>query len=304
MLSVFPFLTLECNIQDSQPIEIEIKEEQPVGTYVGTISAIDEDIDENGAIDYMFIDGNQEEIFSIQRTVNNSAVITTLKKLDREATSFYLLTVKCFQYGVKKSHISRGLYNSYDPSEIQINIKVLDVDDHLPKFDTMEPVIGVRLNIPIDHSIAITQASDEDPDALPIDYTIHEIEFIPQFYRRDNSTPENLLDFFSLNNLTGELRTRKSLSDFVDGYFSIVIRANNSATENRFSDNKVKVFVMRDKSLLRFVFAKPVSDIHPVIDVFASEVQSQLKMSDLELYILDTQVLTRSDLSLDFSSTR
>lgn len=252
----------------------------------------------------MFIDGNQEEIFKIQRTINNTAQITTLKKLDREATASYLLTVKCFQYGTKKSHISRAPYNSYDPSEIQISIKVIDVDDHLPKFETMEPVIGVRLNIPIDQSILMTPATDEDPDSLPIDYSIHEIEFIPQFYKRDNSTPENLLDYFSLNNVTGELRTRKSLSDFVDGYFSIVVRANSSAAEKRYSDNKVKVFVMRDKSLLRFVFAKPVSDIHPVIDVFANEVQSKLKTSDLELYILDTQVLTRSDLSLDFSSTR
>lgn len=269
------------------------------------ISAVDEDIDENGAIDYMFIDGNQEEIFSIQRTINNSAQITTLKRLDRETASSYLLTVKCFQFGMKKNRISRGQYNSYDPSEIQITIKVLDVDDHLPKFDTIEPIIGVRLNIPIDHSISITQATDEDPDALPIDYSIREIEFVPQFYRRDNSTPEDvLLTYFSLNNVTGELRTRKSLSDFVDGYFNIVIRANNSAAGKRFSDNKVKVFVMRDKSLLRFVFAKPVSDIHPVIDVFASEIQSKLQTADLELYILDTQVLTRSDLSLDFSSTR
>lgn len=269
------------------------------------ISAVDEDIDENGAIDYMFIDGNQEEIFNIQRTDNNSAQITTLKRLDRESMSSYLLTVKCFPHGMKKSHIARAQYNSYDPSEIQIVIKVLDVDDHLPKFETMEPVIGVRLNIPIDHSISTTQAIDEDPDALPIDYSIQEIEFVPQFYRRDNSTPENLLlTYFSLNNLTGELRTRKSLSDFVDGYFNIVIRANNSVSEKRFSDNKIKVFVMRDKSLLRFVFAKPVADIHPIIDVFASEIQSKLQASDLELYILDTQVLTRSDMSLDFSSTR
>lgn len=112
------------NFQDSQPFEISIKEEQPAGTIVGTLSAVDEDIDENGAIDYMFIDGNQEDIFKIQRTINNSAQITTLKKLDRETTPSYLLTIKCFQYGMKKSHISRGLYNSYDPSEIQIIIKV------------------------------------------------------------------------------------------------------------------------------------------------------------------------------------
>lgn len=174
----------------------------------------------------------------------------------------------------------------------------------MPKFDAVEPVVGVRLNIPIDQSILTTQAFDEDPDSNPIDYNIHEIEFIPQFYKRDNSTPENLLDYFSLNSVTGELRTRKSLADFVDGYFGIVVRANNSASEKRFSDKQIKVFVMRDKSLLRFVFGKPVSDIHPVIDVFANEVQSKLKSSDLELYILDTQVLTRSDLSLDFSSTR
>lgn len=290
--------------QDARPFEMNILEEQPTDTIVGNLSAIDEDIDDNGAIDYMFIDGNQEGLFIIKRTENNSAIIRTTQKLDREVTAAYLLTIKCFKFGTKHTMIDRKSYNSHDLSEIQVLIKVTDVDDHLPEFRDKHPTFGVRLNVPIDYPLVTVNAFDVDPDALPIFYQIVNTTFVPQFYKRDNATLGDVQDLFILNNATGEIRTGKSLADFVDGFFEIIIRANNSELVRRARHNKVKVYVIRDKSLLRFVFTKPPSEVKGFIEEFSQKVQQELKAYDLEFNVLDTQVLTKPDQSLDFTATR
>lgn len=289
---------------DARPFEMNILEEQPSGTIVGNISAVDEDINDNGAIDYMFIDGNQEGLFEIERTEVNSAVIRSTQRLDREQTASYLLTIECFKYGTKHSMIDRKTYNGQDPSEIQVLIHVVDVDDHLPEFRDKHPAVGVRLNVPIDYPLITVNAFDIDPDALPIFYQIVNTTFVPQFYKRDNATLGDVQDLFILNNATGEIRTGKSIANFVDGYFEIIIRANNSNLQRRVRHNKVKVYVIRDKSLLRFVFTKPPSEVKNYIDEFSEKVQQELKIHEVEFNVLDTQVLTKPDQSLDFTATR
>lgn len=278
-------------------------EEQPPGSIVGNISAVDEDIDENGAIDYMFIDGNELDLFKITRTDKNNAIITTAQRLDHETHDMYTLTVKCYKFGTKNSQLSRKQYNAYDLSEIKVIIKIMDIDDHLPEFGLHNQTIGVRHNIPIDTSVVTLHATDVDSTAPPIVYTIENITFIPQFYTRNNSTFKDYSNIFDLNNKTGEIRTAQSLSNFVDGYFELNIRANNSFNLNRFRDNILRIFIIRDKSLLRFVFSKPPAEINGVIHEFAKKIQAHLISSDLELSVFDAQVLNKPDHSLDFSST-
>lgn len=292
-------------MQNSQPLEIQVLEEQPAGTHIGNITAIDEDIGANGAIDYIIIDGNEEEIFQITRSKDdNSAIISTQQRLDREQIETYLLTVKCFKLGSPPSR--RYLHNAYDAqdlSEIQILIQLIDIDDHLPEYDSKNMAVGIRSNIAVDEVVLQVRATDRDPDAGPIVYHLRDINFVPQFYKRENFSADMLSNLFSLDNVTGEVRTARIMADFVDGYFEMNIRATNSPSPKRFADNRVKVFVIRDKSLLRFVFTRPASEVEAVVDEFAKRVQSELRHSELELTILDTQVYTRNDHSLDFSAT-
>lgn len=297
--------TLKSYLQNSEPVIVSVLEEQPSGTFVGNFSAIDEDINENGAIDYLIIDGNQDEKFLITRSEDNAFNITTKTKLDRESIESYLLTIKCFKLGSPNSHLFKNLpFDRADPSQIQIRIKIIDLDDHLPEFETKSPAIGVRSNVAIDEVIIRCKAVDIDPEALPINYSIKDIAFVAQYYKRDNETIANLTTLFSINNVTGEIRTARGLSHFVDGYFEVIIRANNSAIPRRYTENVVKIFVIRDKSLLRFVFTKPAAEVEAIVDEFAKRVQEELRSTKIELYILDTKVLTKADNSLDFSSTR
>lgn len=285
-------------------MELSVLEEQPVGTIVGYLNAIDEDINENGAIDYVIIDGNQENLFRIERLPNNTGVVRTMQQFDREQVFTHLITIKCFKYGIPHATIAHKSYQRKDLSEIEVLIKIIDIDDHLPEFIEKSPSIGVRMNIPVEYPLATVRAIDADANATPLFYQIVNVTFIPQFYKRDNGTIENVRDLFILNNATAELRTAKSLADFVDGYFEILIRVNNIDQDRRVRHNRVRIFVIRDKSLLRFVFAKPPTEVKEFIDEFSTAVQTRLTSSELELDILDTKVLTKSDQTFDFSSTR
>lgn len=288
---------------DVQPLEVMVLEEQPIGAIITNISAIDEDIGENGAIDYMFIDGNELNLFKISRTMDNYGIITTAQRIDREKAESYVLTIKCFKH---KSHVnlgSRKSYDAYDLSEIQIIIHVIDIDDHLPEFDLKDQSVGVRLNIPVDTHILTVRATDDDPDAQPIIYSVQNITFVPQYFKKANKhINKNLTSIFNLNPENGEIKNVNFLADFVDGYFEMVIRASNSDQPKRYRDNLIKIYVIRDRSLLRFVFSKPASEVNSIINEFTSKMQSELKSTDLELKVFDTQVLIKSDHSIDFSS--
>jgi hypothetical protein len=290
---------------NAQPLEFETEEEQPVGSAVANFSAIDEDLDENGAIDYEIIDGNEMGLFEIFRTDQNMAIIKNTEVLDREQYDSFLLTVKCHKmdsgYPHKKSQKS---YNPKDLSQIEILIKLVDVDDHLPHFEQDNPTVGLRQNIPTDTSIYTVYANDIDSSAEPIRYDLLNATYHPQFYRRENDFSNfNLENLFCLNNKTGEIRTKSLLSDFVDGYFQLAIRANNTNNTKSYSDMIAKIYIIRDRSMLRFVFGKSPAEVNHVIHEFRDKIQRKLNSTGIELSVFDAQVLSKPDQSLDFSST-
>uniref|UniRef100_A0A182NH33 Cadherin domain-containing protein n=1 Tax=Anopheles dirus TaxID=7168 RepID=A0A182NH33_9DIPT len=287
---------------EAQPYELEVLEEQPAGTIVGNVSALDEDVGSNGAIDYTIIEGNELGLFKITRTEDSRAVLRTTKPLDRESLESVRLTVRCFKFNTVPEPLAHDSYQRNDRSQQQVLIRVIDIDDHAPRFERENQTIGIRHNVPIDTPIANGRASDEDPTARPIVYSIRSINFVPQFYRRDNRT-EDYTGLFSLNAETAEIRTTRSMSNFVDGYFQLSVRAANSDDPDRISETQMKIFVIRDKSLLRFVFSRPPTEVSGVLDRFTADMQQRLADANLELSVFDAQVLSHPDHSLDFSST-
>lgn len=103
-----------------------------------------------------------------------------------------------------------------DQSELQVVIKILDIDDHLPEFDNTNMTIGVRLNVPVDTVIATVKATDKDPDALPIDYKIINMTFESPIKSKSSN---NITDVIVLNNVTGEMKIMKNLIHYADGIF-------------------------------------------------------------------------------------
>ncbi|KAJ9597159.1 hypothetical protein L9F63_026952, partial [Diploptera punctata] len=289
---------------DDEPQVFTIEEEVDVGTEIGTVQAIDEDIGENGMIDYVITYGNEDRLFSINRTSENKGLITVAKRLDREVASEHLLTVKCF----KKSLTPRGLqkqYNRQDPSETQVKIKVKDVDDNNPVFTKDNITIGVRLNVPVDTALLTMEAVDIDSDSKPITYKLVNTTFFSLAPSVIDTMPvaANHSMVFRLDNRTGELRTASSMVAFVDGFFELQVSANNTDIPGRQANTTVKIFVLRDRDLLKFIFSKPPTDVRRMLGDFQKEVEKALLLP-VSLNIYDTQFYAKEDGSLDFSSTR
>lgn len=88
----------------------------------------------------IFLDGNDGNVFYLNSS-ENTAEIRVNGEIDRESVSEYTLTIKCFKHK-NKSYSLQKSYNKQDPSERQIIIKVLDIDDHLPKFVDEDVTLG------------------------------------------------------------------------------------------------------------------------------------------------------------------
>lgn len=285
---------------DSPPIELSVSEETSNGTKVGIVEAIDEDIGENGMIDYAIIYGNEGGLFTVERLKNNSAVIRSNGRLDRESIDRHLITVKCFKYSSSKSDVVPKPYNRQDPSERQILIRILDIDDNRPKFKKDNITLGVRLNVPIDTSLITLEAYDADSDALPINYYMSNVSFLSLVDSSMSSlvTPSRL----SLNSQTGELRTIGSMSGYADGYMELIVTANNSATIGRETNITLRIFLLRDRDMLKFVFSKPPVEVRKTLEDFEKAVQMALSLP-ITVNVYDTQFYSKEDNSLDFSST-
>lgn len=96
-------------------------------------------------LDLNCLDGNEQNLFNITRTEDNVGVITTSGRLDREEGDHHLITIKCYKLTAdgRKLNYYRP-YNRQDPSERQVLIKVADIDDNDPKFESGNFSIGKR----------------------------------------------------------------------------------------------------------------------------------------------------------------
>lgn len=294
---------------NAKPIEFTVLEEQSSGIILGNVTAIDKDVGENGAIDYGIIDGNELEFFKLI-VANSSALITTTKPIDREEYDKFVLTIKCFKMAASSHGQRGGVKNSFarhyepdDLSQIRVLINIMDIDDHVLEFERKIYMIGIRNTIPINTVIYKVQAFDRDTDNLPIKYNISNTSYVSQYHRKDNKFKDDMATIFELNNRTGELLLAKSVSNFVDGHFTLHIHASNSHYSD--SEAQVKVFIIRDKSIMKFVFAKPPLEAQQNLSQFAAKLQEKMNTnsSEIEIVIFDAQVLNKPDMSLDFTST-
>jgi hypothetical protein len=69
-----------------------------------------------------------------------------------------------------------------------------------------------------------------------------------------------------------------------------------------FSRFYLKVYILRDSELMKFVFTKPPPDVKPILADFRQSVEQSLELP-LTLNLYESQFYSR-DGALDFSSTR
>uniref|UniRef100_A0A8D8VR67 Protocadherin-like wing polarity protein stan n=1 Tax=Cacopsylla melanoneura TaxID=428564 RepID=A0A8D8VR67_9HEMI len=134
-----------------------ISEDALVGTSVLQISATDQDMGLNGRVRYALASG--VDAFAIDPT---TGVIRSAKQLDRESTAYYDIIALGIDRGTP------GL-----TSEVPVSIRVLDINDSPPSFDTDKIVLYVAENSPVGSSVGeiLAHDPDEGPNAV-VQYSI------------------------------------------------------------------------------------------------------------------------------------
>ncbi|XP_038610978.1 protocadherin-23 [Tachyglossus aculeatus] len=180
--------TILCTVEDENdhaprfilPIpEIRVPENQEP-EIIYTILAKDMDSGNNGAIQYEIIGGNTEEYFTLNHT---SGELSPSRSLDREDVSNFTLIIE-----------GRDLGNPPRSSSTQIQVTILDDNDHSPAFPFPHYHISVREDLEVDSVILTLSATDEDEGLnRQIMYSLCDA------------------DAFTIDSVTGTLKVTKSL---------------------------------------------------------------------------------------------
>uniref|UniRef100_A0A1B6CQG5 Cadherin domain-containing protein n=1 Tax=Clastoptera arizonana TaxID=38151 RepID=A0A1B6CQG5_9HEMI len=156
---------------------------------VGVVSATDKDI---GHLQYGFNSGNQHHTFSINSATGVITVINTHKLKDKHT---HVVNVS----------VSDGVHTSY----CRVNVKIVPNNHNSPKFEKHQYDVLLSENVPIGTSVIKVKATDPDLDG-----------YTNLFY----SIPsEELLELFYINNITGEVRTKKILDREIVSVYDIPV---------------------------------------------------------------------------------
>jgi len=142
------------DIDDERPqflsatYSFQVAENQPSGTEVGRLVAIDADSPSHGHFYFRLrqMDGGREaEMFDIDR---KSGAIVTAKPLDREHRALHVLVAEVFEVEYDDDDKNVHRHSASPPavsalnSTAVVNIQVLDVNDNSPVFVVPEPEVA------------------------------------------------------------------------------------------------------------------------------------------------------------------
>jgi protocadherin-16/23 len=258
--------TVEVNVRDDnddRPVfpsphkTFQIMENVLEGTTVGRVNARDGDSGENGRVTYYIVGGNIMGIFGINMTDGR---IYTVRNVDYETSSSHLLSIKAKDNSIlnPKSSI------------MTVRIVILDLNDNPPIFSVDPVIITVQENSPPGRSTWTFSASDRDSG---INGTIR--------YRIKSMSPNG--DYFTIDAVTGELKTKSQLDHEQLKEMSIIIEASDQGPQSTrhvtaitvrvliqdLNDNKPKFL---SKNVIHVMEDEPIG--FPMLHVLASDLDS------------------------------
>ncbi|XP_071380371.1 protocadherin alpha-8-like [Centroberyx affinis] len=190
------------DVNDNKPrfpdpvINVYVKENNPIGVVIKTVSAVDADVDQNGQVSYSFLDSN-----------SNSLPLSTMVNINSETgdivslQSFNFEELKTFQFKVQATDSGVPPLSS----NVTVNVFILDENDNSPGILAPYSEHGSvnSENIPYSaeagYFVAKIRAVDADSgyNAL-LSYHISE--------------PKGT-NLFRIGTSTGEIRTKRRMSD-------------------------------------------------------------------------------------------
>ncbi|XP_068136139.1 protocadherin Fat 4 [Hyperolius riggenbachi] len=163
-----------------------------------TISAKDKDSGPNGQVDYVIVDGNKDNLFSINRV---SGEIRNTRMLDREKHSQHILTIKASDKG-----------SPPQSSVVKVVINVLDDNDNAPRFSQIFSAT-IPENSALGYIVTQVTTSDEDVGA----------NAVSRYSIADTSLP------FHINPSTGVITVSRPINREENDRYIVRVSAHDSS---------------------------------------------------------------------------
>lgn len=131
--------------------QVSVPENEPSGTRVITLKALDTDDGDAGKVDYdmeALFDSRSNDYFQINAQTGS---VTTLQPLDREVKDTHVFKVTATDSGIPKRYATAYL-----------TITVSDTNDHSPVFEQSEYRVSIRENVEVGFEVMTIRATDGD----------------------------------------------------------------------------------------------------------------------------------------------
>uniref|UniRef100_A0A673KXN8 Protocadherin Fat 4-like n=1 Tax=Sinocyclocheilus rhinocerous TaxID=307959 RepID=A0A673KXN8_9TELE len=210
------------DINDNSPVFYpvqyfaNIKENEPSGSFVTSVTASDPDLSCNGTVKYAITAGDSYK-FHIN---SNSGKITTLVPLDREEKTSYQLQVTATDGGGLRSH-----------TQAIVTATVVDMQDNPPVFSQKDTYhISLVEHSPAGSELVDLSATDSD---LGANGTVR--------FSFDPETPVSVQNKFRLDAISGRLSTATELDREEEGFYLLHIKATDAGMPPLYSICKVNI---------------------------------------------------------------
>ncbi|XP_073341439.1 protocadherin-16-like [Pagrus major] len=197
----------------SSPTAVSVMEDQPVGFVALYVMARDADQGENGRVTYSIQSGNTAGTFSLNP---NTGSLSIFKPLDREEQDIFNLTIIAEDHGIPQHSSSQLLC-----------VHVIDVNDEVPWFEESQYEAEISENQPPGTSVLTVSASDLD-QGINGQVTYGSISE----------------EGFSINPVTGVIRTTKSLDKERQEYYTVTVFAKDGGLPPNYARATVRIRVL------------------------------------------------------------
>lgn len=255
------------NDNSDESYTFNFPENQPKGTIIGKVTALDRDEIERKVF-YTIINGNRGNIFYLDK---NSGQLFSNSSFDREEKSDYFLVIKASSseltknttnsqlnsndhYWLGKEEIIRESYDVNDLSLALIHIIITDINDNKPMFTKPIYRAGIHHRSEIGRIVPINIKANDADNGLnsSLIYTISSIDLYRKGYDSPDTPVRPIPSPFLINGETGRLTTTHLMAQYpVGSRFVLSIEAREKASPHRTTSSKVYLWVYDENQLIR-----------------------------------------------------
>uniref|UniRef100_A0A7N8X5C6 Cadherin EGF LAG seven-pass G-type receptor 1a n=1 Tax=Mastacembelus armatus TaxID=205130 RepID=A0A7N8X5C6_9TELE len=187
--------------------QVSVPENEPAGTRVITLKAIDPDDGEAGRLEYSMealFDSRSNDFFTID---SQTGSITTVQPLDREVKDTHVFKVTANDNGTPKRYAT-----SY------LTVTVSDTNDHSPVFEQTEYRVSIRENVEVGFEVMTIRATDGDAPSNA-----------NMIYKIVNSDEVNSV--FEIDPRNGLVRIRERPDRETRAQYHLIVEANDQGKD-------------------------------------------------------------------------